>query len=703
MSGKPPVELLRRGDVAVVRIDNPPVNALSHAVRSGLLEALASIGGDPAMRAGIVACAGKTFVAGADIRELGKTRQPPLLTDIVETLDAMTKPIVAAIHGAALGGGLELALGCHYRIADASARLGLPEVKLGLLPGGGGTQRLPRAIGAPAALRMIVTGDPIAASDALAQELVDEIAEGDLIEAALAAARRLADSGKPRRLRDEEAKLAADRADRSRFEAAAAELTKRARGQRAPHACVAAVRAALELPFDEGSARERELFSELLAGDQSKAQRHLFFAEREAAKIPGLPPDVKPRPIERAAVIGAGTMGAGIALCFADAGIEVALIETSEEALQRGLSTIETNYREAAKRGRVSAAGADRRRALVSGSIGLGPAANADIVVEAVFEDMALKQQIFADLDCLACPGGILATNTSYLDIDAIAAATGRPESVAGMHFFSPAHVMRLVEIVRGRETSLETLATLVALARRIGKIPVVVGNCHGFVGNRMLRQRNTAAERALLDGALPQEIDAALVDFGFPMGPLAASDLAGLDIGWRMRKAAGFCAEIADALCERGRFGQKTGSGFYRYEPGSRAPLPDPEVEELIVAASRRLGITRRSIAKEEIVERLLFPSINEGARILEEGIAARPGDIDVIWAYGYGFPVWRGGPMHYADSIGLAVIRDRLADWARRSRDASLDPAPLLERLAAEGLGFASIAIPAAGGKAG
>ena len=700
MSGKPPVEIVRRGDVAIVRIDNPPVNALSHAVRSGLLEALASMESDPAIRAGIVACAGKTFVAGADIKEFGKPRQPPLLHDIVDQLDAMTKPVVAAIHGAALGGGLELALGCHYRVAAASARLGLPEVRLGLLPGGGGTQRLPRAIGAPAALRLIVTGDPIAASEALAGGLVDEIAEGDLVEAAAGAARRLAAAGKPRRLRDEDVKLAADRADRSRFEVTAAELTKRAHGQRAPRACVEAVRAALDLTFDEGSARERELFAELLAGDQSKAQRHLFFAERTAAKVPNLPPDMKPQAIERAAVIGAGTMGAGIALCFADAGIEVALIETSEEMLERGLSTVETSYREAAKRGRLTGEEAGRRRALVSGGVGLGAVSTADIVVEAVFEDMALKRQVFADLDRIAPPGAILATNTSYLDIDAIATATARPASVAGMHFFSPANIMRVVEIVRGRETSPETLATLISLARRMGKIPVVVGNCHGFVGNRMLRQRNAAAERALLGGSLPQEIDAAMVDFGFPMGPLAASDLAGLDIGWRMRKAAGFCAEIADALCERGRFGQKTGRGFYRYEPGSRAPLPDPQVEELIVETSRRRGIARRSIGRDEIVERLMFPAINEGARILQEGVASRPGDIDVIWAYGYGFPVWRGGPMHHADTIGLGVIHDRLADRARRSGDASLEPAPLLARLAGEGLGFASLAGKAAQG---
>jgi 3-hydroxyacyl-CoA dehydrogenase len=604
----------------------------------------------------------------------------------------MTKPVVAAVHGTALGGGLELVLGCHYRIAVPSARLGLPEVKLGLLPGAGGTQRLPRAVGAVAALRMIVTGEPIAAPEALRLGLVDELAKGDLTEAAITAAARLAGQGKRRRLRDEGEKLEPYRRDRSHFEVTAAELMKRARGARAPYACVQAVRAALDLTFDEGIARERALFAELVAGEQSKALRHLFFAEREAGKVAGLSAEIKPRAVERAAVIGAGTMGAGIATCLADAGIPVALIDASEDGLERGLKAIEGIYASAVKNGRIGTEEADRRRALIEGRDDLAAAGGADIVIEAVFEDLELKKGVFADLDGLLGHETVLASNTSFLDIDAIAAATRRPASVAGMHFFSPANVMRLVEIVRGRETSPETLAALLALARRLGKIPVVVGNCHGFVGNRMLRRRNIATESVLLQGALPQEVDAAMVDFGFPMGPLAAGDLAGLDIGWRMRQAAGYRAEIADALCARGCFGQKTGKGFYRYEPGSRAALSDPEVEALILETSRRLGIKRRAVPKEEIVERLLFPMINEGARILEEGIAARPGDIDVIWVYGYGFPAWRGGPMHYADALGLRRIRERLVEWGRRSDDASLKPAPLLERLAAQGGGFAS-----------
>jgi 3-hydroxyacyl-CoA dehydrogenase len=688
-----PVELLRHGEVAVIRIDNPPVNALSHAVRAGILALLEEVEQDQAVHAAVILCAGRTFVAGADIREFGKPRQPPLISDIAARLDTMTKPVVAAIHGTALGGGLELALGCHYRIALSSARLGQPEVKLGLIPGGGGTQRLPRAIGAEKALRMIVTGDPISAVDAFEKALVDELVPNGLAEAAEDAARRLS-GAQPRRLRDEESRLTEDRGERSRFEVTAIELTKRARGQRAPQACVEAVRAALELSFDEGMRRERELFAELVAGDQSRALRHLFFAEREAAKIPGQPLDRKPRVIDRVAIVGAGTMGAGIALCFADAGIEVVLSETSGEALSRGLANIERHYSDSASRGRLSSEEADRRRALIKGSLGLDGVARADLVVEAVFEDMAVKQQVFRELDRLAPSQAILATNTSYLDIDAIAASTGRPSSVAGMHFFAPANVMRLVEIVRGRETRPEILSTLAALARRLGKAPVAVGNCHGFVGNRMLRRRNAAAERVLLEGALPREVDAAMVEFGFPMGPLAASDLAGLDIGWRMRKAAGLHAEIADALCGRGRFGQKAGAGFYRYEPGSRTPVPDAEVEDLILETSRRLGLTRRRFADDEIVDRLLFSVVNEGARILEERIAESAGDIDVIWAYGYGFPAWRGGPMHWADDVGLKQISGRLADWARDAHDKSLEPAPLLQQLAADGRGFASLA---------
>jgi 3-hydroxyacyl-CoA dehydrogenase len=687
------IGIVRHGSVAVVTIDNPPVNALSHAVRAGLADTLNAIEADRSFEAVVIRCAGRTFVAGADIREFGKVRAKPLINDIAAILDAMCKPVVAALHGTALGGGLEIALACHARIAAPGTLLGQPEVRLGLLPGGGGTQRLPRAVGATIALRMIVGGEPVSATDALRDGLVDSIAAGDLSEAGIALASELAKAGTLRRLRDEDSKLAGDRADRSRFEALAADLTKRARGQRAPHACVEAVRGALDLPFDAGLDREHALFAELVAGEQSKALRHLFFAERNAARVPALSPDTKPHAIETAAILGAGTMGSGIAIVFADAGIPAVLVDTDDGALRRGLARIAAHHRKAAKRGRLATEEAERRIARVIGATAIDGIGEADIVVEAVFEDMDLKLQIFAALDRLAQPSAILATNTSYLDIDRIAQATGRPGSVAGMHFFSPANAMRLVEIVRGHDTAAETLAALVALARRLGKVPVVVGNAHGFVGNRMLRQRNAATERVMLEGALPQEVDAAMVAFGFPMGPLAATDLAGLDIGWRMRKAEGLYAPIADVLCELGRFGQKSGKGFYRYEEGSRAALPDPEVASIIAETARRLGVVSRPVDGTVIAERLLLPVINEGARILAEGIAARPGDIDVVWVNGYGFPAWRGGPMFHADALGLPAIRDRLDTLAHESGDWSLAPAPLLEKLAIEGRTFASL----------
>ncbi len=681
----------RQDSIAILEIDSPPVNALSHAVRAALVEALDSADHDPALDAAIIACAGRTFVAGSDIREFGKPRRAPLLSDVIDRLDAMSKPVVAALFGTTLGGGLELALGCHYRIAASTTQLGFPEVKLGLIPGAGGTQRLPRAVGPETALTMIVTGEPIAAEAAFAHGLVDELADGDLEEAAIALAQRVAKDNTPRRLRDDTAKLAADGDDRARFDATAQNLTKRARGLKAPRACVDSVRGALDLPFDEGLEHERAIFRELVAGDQSKAQRYVFFAERAAAKVPGL--DAKPRRVARVAIIGAGTMGRGIAVAFADAGLAVTLIETDDDALQRGLDAVAAIYAGAAQRGRLTPDEAERRRARIGGAVGLSEAADADLVVEAVFEDFELKRDVLSELAGLTRPDAVLATNTSYLDVDALAAATDRPESVLGMHFFSPANVMRLVEIVRGAKSAPEVLATAITTARRLGKAPVVVGNCNGFVGNRMLRRRSAAAEQALLAGALPHEVDAAMEAFGFPMGPFAVADLAGLDIGWRMRKAQGLKAAIADALCEQGRFGQKSGKGYFRYEPGSRKPERDADVEAIVVEASHRAGIARRALSSDEIVERLLFPMINEGARILEEGIAARPSDIDVIWVNGYGWPVWRGGPIYHADALGLASVRDKLAAMAEASGDEGLAPARLLVRLAEEGRGFGSL----------
>jgi 3-hydroxyacyl-CoA dehydrogenase len=640
----------------------------------------------------VIACAGRTFVAGADITEFGKPPRQPTAIAVIEAIEACPKPVIAALHGTPLGGGLELALGCHFRVAAPGTRLGLPEIKLGIIPGAGGTQRLPRLVGIEKAMAMILSGEPIAAGEALDSGLIDELVEGDLIAGAIAFARAAVTEKRPLVLvRNRDEKLASAR-DLAAFDAAAANYTKRAKGQKAPFAAVAALRTAITLPVADALKHERDSFLELVAGDQSKAQRHIFFAEREAAKVPDIA-GVKAHDIRRAAVIGAGTMGGGIAMCFANAGVPVTVVETGAEALARGLDTVTRNYRNTAARGGLGTQEMDARIARITGTTDLAAVADADIVVEAVFEDMGVKQDVFGRLDRIVKAGAVIASNTSYLDIDALARSTARPQAVLGMHFFSPANVMRLLEVVRGAATSPETLATAIAVGRKLGKVPAVVGVCHGFVGNRMLRLRSIEAERLLLEGALPQDVDGALADFGFPMGPFAMADLAGLDVGWRMRKAQGLSAPIADQLCERGRYGQKTSQGFYLYEPGSRTPKPDPEVERLIVDTAAQRGITRGALSKDAMVERLLFPMINEGARILHEGIAQRPGDIDVIWVYGYGFPVYRGGPMHYADSVGLGYIRDRLTAFARTTGDDRHRPAPLLEELAAAGKGFASL----------
>ena len=682
------VDLRRDDEIAIVTVDNPPVNALKHEVRAGLAEGLRQIRDDPAIKAVVIACAGRTFFAGADITEFGKPPQAPGLGEVIAAIEAMPKPVVAALHGTALGGGFELALACHFRVAVAGARVGLPEVKLGLLPGAGGTQRLPRLIGPEKALKMIVTGDPIGAREALADGIVDEIVEGELTAGAIAFARRVVAENRPLRLvRDRDDRLVAEG-----FADAAEALTRRLRGRDAPVACVEAVRNAIVVPFDEGIKREGELFRKLVAGDQSKAQRHIFFAEREAARVPGIPEGTKPRPVTTGAVIGAGTMGGGIAMCFANAGIPVTVVETNRDLLERGLDRVVGNYRTTVSRGGLSADEMERRVGLINGVTELDAIASADFVIEAVFEEMDLKKQVFGNLDRVAKAGAVLATNTSTLDVDEIARATMRPQDVLGTHFFSPANVMRLLEIVRGAGTSPDALATAVTLGRRLGKVPVTVGVCYGFVGNRMLARRSVEAERLLLEGALPQEVDAAVTGFGFPMGPFAMADMAGLDVGWRIRKGRGERNEIEDTLCEAGHFGQKTGKGYFRYDAGSRTPVPDPEVEQTILDASSRAGIARRAITPEEIVERMIFPMINEGARILEEGIAGRPSDIDVIWVYGYGWPVWRGGPMYYADRLGLAHLRDRLTLYAERSGDETLRPATRISRLAAEGRGFAS-----------
>ncbi|MGG5887222.1 3-hydroxyacyl-CoA dehydrogenase NAD-binding domain-containing protein [Falsiroseomonas sp. HC035] len=671
--------------VAVATIANPPVNALSVALRAGLFQAVQRAEADPDIRGLVIAAEGRTFIAGADISEFGKPPASPTLAELVAALDGATKPVVAAIHAAALGGGLEVAMACSWRVIGPRAKLGLPEVKLGLLPGSGGTQRAPRLMGAAAALRLMVSGDPMDAEAAVASGLADTVVAGDL----LAAAREWVGQPKPKPVSQRDEGLGS----REDFEKEAAALAKRAATEPQVADCIACVRAAFEKPFAEAVAFEREAFLRLLDDPRSKALRHVFFAEREAARIAGLPAGTQPRPVARAAVLGSGTMGAGIAMCFANAGIPVRVIETDEAALARGMDRIRGTYESSVKRGSLAPAKRDERVALIEGAVGLDAAADADLVVEAVFEEMGLKKQVFAHLDRVTKPGTILATNTSYLDIDEMAAATSRPQDVLGMHFFSPANVMKLLEVVRGRETSPEALATAAEIGRKLAKVPVVVGVCYGFVGNRMLSRRTQQAERLLLEGATPEQVDKALVDFGFKMGPFAMSDLAGLDIGWRIRRATGKRAPVADALVEAERLGQKTQKGYYLYPDGARTGVPDPEVTALIRRVAAQEGVEQREIGQAEILDRLVLPMVNEGARILEEGIAARPGDIDVVWLHGYNWPAWRGGPMHYADSVGLLHVVARLAEFAQQTGDDSLLPAPLLARLAAEGGNFASL----------
>ncbi len=688
------VRLERQDAVAIVTVDSPPVNALSAAVRRGIFEQIKTAAGDPQVQAIVLTCAGRTFIAGADITEFGKPPQPPGLNEVIAAMENSPKPVIAAIHGTALGGGLETALGAHFRVAVKEAKLGLPEVKLGLLPGAGGTQRLPRAVGPELAVKMIVGGNPIGAAEALKAGLIDEIVD-DLVPGAVAFAKKVVAEKRPlRRLRDEDGKLAAAKADRSIFTNAVAALTKKARGLEAPFAAADAVGAAIDLPFDEGLKKEREGFMKLMTGDQSKAQRYAFFAEREAAKVAGVPEGTKPRKVERVAIIGAGTMGGGIAMSFANAGIPVTLIETGDEQLKRGMGVMQKNYENTAARGGIPADAPAKRMGLINGVVGLENVKDADLIIEAVFETMAIKKDVFTALDKYAKPGAVLASNTSYLNINEIAAVTKRPQDVLGMHFFSPANVMKLCEIVRAEKTAPDALVTAVAIAKRIAKVPAVVGVCDGFVGNRMLAQRGKQGEKLLYDGGLPQQIDGVVTKFGLPMGPFSMGDLAGLDIGWRSRQDRGIKSPIGDALYEAGRHGQKTGKGYYKYEQGSRAPLPDPEVEKMLEEVRAKLGVKGRNISEDEILERMIYPMINEGARILEEGIASRPSDIDVIWLYGYGWPIYRGGPMYYADQVGLKHIADRLSYYAKETNDPSLEPAPLLKKLAAEGKTFASLA---------
>ena len=684
------------GPVAVVTLNNPPVNGLGHALRSGIVAALDQALAAPQVQAIVLTGSARAFSGGADVREFGtpKAGQEPTLPSVIRALDGATKPVVAAIAGVCLGGGLELALGCHYRVALPDASLGLPEVKLGLLPGAGGTQRLPRLIGLEPALNMIVSGQPVPANAFAGTPLVHALIEGDLVEGAVAFAAQVAARGEPLpRARD--LKVKQPNAD-AFLQFARNTVAAASKPFPAPLQCVEAVAASLK-PFDEGLQTERTLFQALMQTPESRALRHVFQAERAAAKVPGLPEGTVLRPIARVGVIGAGTMGGGITMNFLNAGIPVVLLEMKQEALDRGLATIRKNYENSMKKGKLKPEQVEQRMGLITPTLEYAALKDADLIVEAVFEEMGVKEAVFRQLDAVAKPGAILASNTSYLDIDRIATFTQRPQDVIGMHFFSPANVMRLLEIVRGAQTAPDVLATSLQLAKQIKKVAVVSGVCDGFIGNRMLARYGAAAQGLINAGALPQQIDGALQKFGLAMGPFRMGDLAGLDIGWatRKRKAVEAGVEmkpiVADKLCEAGRFGQKTGAGWYRYEAGNRTPLPDSVTEQLIADYRAAHGITPRKISDEEIVERCIFALVNEGARILEEGIAARASDIDLVYLNGYGFPLHRGGPMLYADTVGLPqAVRSLRRFAAEPGADASWQPAPLLVRLAEEGRSF-------------
>jgi len=679
------VDLVTEGAVAVVTVNSPPVNALSANVSTGIAEAVQKAGADPAVKAVVIHCAGRTFIAGADITEFGKPPKGVPLNEVNAILEACPKPVVAAIHGTALGGGLELALSCHYRVAVPSAKLGLPEVKLGLVPGAGGTQRLPRLVGVERALEVIAFGEPMKAAEAATHGLVDAVVgEGSLRADAVAFAEKLiADAAPLKKVRDRADKLSADPAVFAAFRKANA---RRFRGFEAPEACIQCVEAAVAKPFDEGLKFERDTIMRLMVGTQSLAQRYVFFAERQAAKIPDVPEGTPTRKIAKVGIIGAGTMGGGIAMNFVNVGIPVTIVETKQEALDRGLSVIRKNYENTAKRGRLSMADVETRMGRFTPTLDLSALADCDLIIEAVFENMEIKKEVFGKLDAIAKPGAILATNTSYLDVDQIAAMTKRPEDVIGMHFFSPANVMRLLEVVRGAKTAKDVIATAMGLAKTIGKVGVLVGVCHGFVGNRMLAQRQREANKLILEGAMPWDVDRVLYAFGLPMGPFAMSDLAGLDIGWSRETSKGETPR--EILCEMDRRGQKTGAGFYDYDE-NRVAQASPVTEKIILDLAAKKGINRRQISDEEILQRCIYPMINEGAKILEEGKAIRASDIDIVWINGYGWPVYRGGPMFYGDTVGLPEVLRVMKDFEGR-HGADFKPSALLEKLVAEGKGF-------------
>jgi 3-hydroxyacyl-CoA dehydrogenase len=682
------VRLEMDGDVALVIIDNPPVNALSWHVRQGLFEGVTKAVDDGA-KAVVVICEGRTFIAGADITEFGGAPKGPGLAETQAVMEDAPVPVIAAIHGTALGGGLEIALCAHYRVSLASAKFGLPEVNLGLLPGAGGTQRLPRLTGVPKALEMMTSGRHIGTDEALECGLVDEVTDGDTVAlraAAVEFARRAVAENMPlARVRDRDEKVAEERGDTQLFADFRASIARKTRNFLAPEYNIRCIEAAVELPFEEGLAVEGRLFMELMTGPQSAAQRYAFFAERAANKIPDIPKDTPLLDIATCGVLGAGTMGGGIAMNFANVGIPVTIVERDQEALDRGLGVVRKNYERSASRGSIPPDAVEQRMALITGSTDKNDFAECDIVIEAVFEDMELKKSIFRELDAICKPEALLASNTSALDVNEIAAETSRPESVIGMHFFSPANVMKLLEVVRGEMSSDTTVATAMAVAKRIGKVAALVGVCNGFVGNRMLFTRGAEAEKMILEGATPAQVDRVLYEFGFPMGPFAMSDLAGLDIGWKQETSSS--STVREVLCENGRRGQKNGRGYYTYDTDTRAPTPDPEVEQLIRDFAIGKGVEQREITDQEVLERCLYPMVDEGAKILDEGIAIRGSDIDVVWVNGYGWPVYRGGPMYWADSVGLAEIADKIKDYGERLDGRHWRLSPLLSRLAVEG----------------
>jgi len=681
-----------RDGIAVLTLNNPPVNGLSNALRTALMDGFKKAEADPAVKAVVVTGSAKAFSGGADIREFNKPRVKPDLPDVNDQQDAMSKPLVAAIGGFALGGGLELALACHYRVAAPRAQLGLPEVKLGILPGSGGTQRLPRLVPMAQAVEMMTTGNPIPAEKAKQLGLIDEVAQGDLLESALAFSKTVV--GKPfRRVRDLTARLDGD--PQAFFAKAREDVKKASRGYPAPLVILGCAEASLK-PFDEGRKSEREGFTKLVDSPESKALRHMFFAERQTSKIPDVPEDTPVREIRKAAVIGAGTMGGGIAMSFANAGIPVTLVDTTQDALIKGLSRIKGNYAATVSKGRLAQSDMDKRVGLIQGTINLGQAADADIVIEAVFERMDVKKEMFRKLDGIVKQGAILATNTSTLDVDEIAAATTRPQEVIGTHFFSPANVMRLLEVVRGKKTDKGVLATTMKLGKTLKKVPVVAGVCDGFIGNRMLEKYGQQTLFLIDEGASPQQVDNALRRFGMAMGPFTMYDMAGNDIGWEVRKRRYrerpdfVYSKFADRICELGRFGQKTGKGFYKYEAGDRKPIPDPAVDEVIQKYRSEIGVNPRQIPDDEIVERCIYALVNEGAHILEEGIALRASDIDMVYLTGYGFPPYRGGPMFYADTVGLDKVLASIQKFQKGYKGDQWKPAPLLVKLAKEGRRF-------------